>query len=252
MDIVMTPAVKSKRPRPKQRLPFSAQPVSESIPPLNNGDRLSRAEFERRYEARPDIKKAELIEGVVYIISSPVRLKQHASPHLLVATWIGNYLAATPGVYGGDNATLLLDLDNEPQPDVVIWIDEKLGGRAKVNEDDYLEGAPELIIEVAASTAAYDLHDKLHVYRRNGIQEYLVFVSYEQEVRWHVLRDGRYELLEADEQGVLRSEVFPGLWLQPDHFWNGDGVALTAVLQEGLASPEHAAFVNRLQQTAPG
>jgi Uma2 family endonuclease len=161
---------------------------------------------------------------------------------------MGNYLAATPGVYGGDNATLLLDLDNEPQPDLVLYIDEKRGGRAKINKDDYLEGAPELIVEVAASTAAYDLHDKLKVYRRNGIQEYLVFVTYEAEVRWHVLREGQYELLTADEQGILRSEVFPGLWLHPEHFWNGDGAALTTVLQAGLASPEHAAFVNRLQQ----
>jgi Uma2 family endonuclease len=245
MEKVISPPVKSQRPRRKSQ---PVLPTPSRIPPLNNGDRLSRPEFERRYAARPDIKKAELIEGVVYLMPSPVRIGQHSEPHSWIMGWLFNYMVATPGTRLGDNATLLLDLDNETQPDAVLWIDEKLGGRAKVNKDDYLEGVPELVVEVAASTAAYDLHDKLNVYRRNGIQEYLVFVSYEAEVRWHVLRDGRYELLAADERGLLRSEVFPGLWLQPEHFWQGDGAALMAVLQEGLASPEHAAFVNRLQE----
>lgn len=35
--------------------------------PLENGDRLSRFEFEHRYQAMPELKKAELVEGVVYI-----------------------------------------------------------------------------------------------------------------------------------------------------------------------------------------
>lgn len=142
-------------------------------PLLENGDHLSRCEFERRYLARPDIKKAELIERMVYI-PSPVRAKSHAEPHARILTWLGVYCASTPQVQLGDNATVRLDLDNEPQPDALLRLQATAGGRSSVSEDDYVEGAPELIVEVASSSASYDLHDKLQVYRRNGVQEYIV------------------------------------------------------------------------------
>lgn len=248
MSKVITPPAKSKTTRPKQRPAPSIRPTPESVPPLNNGDRFSRPEFERRYAAQPDIKKAELIEGVVYIMPSPVRIKQHGEPHSWLVGWLFNYMVTTPGTQVADNGTVRLDLDNETQPDAILRIREALGGNSHLADDDYLEGAPELIAEVAASTAAYDLHDKLRAYQRNGVQEYLVFLTYEQEVRWHVLRNGRYEQLAADEQGILRSQVFPGLWLHPTHFWAGDASALIATLQEGIQSPEHASFVDRLQQ----
>jgi Uma2 family endonuclease len=137
------------------------------IPPLENGDRLSRAEFERRYAAHPEILKAELIEGVVYV-ASPVRVRRHGSPHSKIIVWLGVYLEATPGLEIADNATLRLDLDNEPQPDVSVWIE---GGNAFVDADDYLQGAPELLVEVAGSSAAIDLNQKLQVYRHNGVAE---------------------------------------------------------------------------------
>jgi Uma2 family endonuclease len=218
------------------------------IPPLNNGDRLTLLEFERRYEAYPDIKKAELIEGVVYILSSPIRVERHSEFHIWVVGWLFDYMITTPGVKIGEYGIIHFDSDNRAQPDAFLRIEEKLGGKSRLVDEEYFEGAPELIVEVAATTASYNLHDKLSVYTSHGVQELLVFIAHEREVRWHVLRDGRYELLAANERGILRSEVFPGLWLQPEHFWKGDGAALLAVLQEGLASPEHADFVNRLQQ----
>jgi Uma2 family endonuclease len=215
------------------------------FPPLESGDRLSRAEFERRYLARPDIKKAELIEGVVYV-SSPVRIEQHSEPHATIIFWLGYYRATTPGLRMADNGTLRLDVDNEPQPDVCLWIDEQAGGQAWVNQNDYLEGAPELIVEVAGSTAAYDLHDKLNAYRRSGVKEYLVLLPNEQKLIWHVWHEGEYHTLAPDEQGILRSQVFPGLWFHPTRFWSGDMAGLLALLQEGINSPEHRAFVEQL------
>jgi Uma2 family endonuclease len=140
-----------------------------------------------------------------------------------------------------------LDFDNEPQPDAFLRLEPEQGGRSRITEDDYLEGPPELVVEIAASSAAYDLNDKKWAYQRNGVQEYLAVQVYEQQVDWFVLREGLYEPLVPDEAGVLRSEVFPGLWLQPAALWSGDLAGLLGVLQEGLASPEHAAFIARLQ-----
>lgn len=140
------------------------QRLSLKTPPLENGDRLTRLEFERRYEAMPGLNKAELIEGVVYMPSA-VRVKNHGAPHGQIISWVGVYCAATSGLEFADNTTLRLDTHNEPQPDVALWLPEAAGGRARISEDDYLEGAPEMIVEIASS-AAYDLHEKLNVYRR--------------------------------------------------------------------------------------
>lgn len=228
--------------RPKQR----SQPVRQpERPPLNSGDHLSRAEFERRYSAHPEIKKAELIEGVVYV-SSPIRYEKHADPHFDIITWLGTYRAATPGVKGGDNATLRLDLENEPQPDAMLRLEPEVGGQSYVSEDDYLEGIPELIVEISASSASYDLYEKRRAYARNSVPEYLVIQTYEKRVDWFVLREGGYESLEPDENSLLRSEIFPGLWLQPAALWSADVATLLAALQEGLATPEHATFVEQL------
>lgn len=224
---------------------------SNGMPPLESGDRLSRAEFERRYAAHPEIKKAELIEGVVYV-ASPVRVEQHGEPDGCMITWLGNYSAATPGVRLSVNTTVRLKKGNEVQPDAFLRLEPGKGGRARVSEDDYLEGPPELIVEIAASSASYDLHDKKRVYQRNGVQEYIAVQVYEQRVDWFVLREGVYATLTPDESGVLRSEVFPGLYLQPAALWSGDLAAMLATLQQGLNSPEHAAFVERLRTPTVG
>jgi Uma2 family endonuclease len=223
-----------------------------ACPPLLAGDHLSRAEFERRYHAHPEIKKAELLEGVVYM-GSPLRYHHHGLPHSQVLTWLGVYSAATPGTLTGDNVTVRLDLANEVQPDALLRLLPALGGRSHVTDDDYLAGAPELIVEIAASSAAYDLHTKRQVYARSGVQEYLAVQMYEQRIDWFVLEDEVYQVLTpAPEDGVLRSRVFAGLWLQPAALWRSDLPALLAVLHAGLASPDHAAFVADLQQRQGG
>ena len=210
------------------------------IPPLRSGDHLARDEFERRYEAMPGVKKAELIEGVVYM-PSPVSAEEHGEPHFDCITWLGVYRAHTPPIRGGDNSTLRLDLDNEPQPDGYLRLLPECGGQAKVIEG-YVTGAPELIVEVAASSASYDLHEKLHAYRRNGVREYIVWRVWDAAIDWLVLRGGRYEPLPLSD-GIFKSEVFPGLWLDPAAALSGDMARVLAVLQQGLASPERIAFL---------
>ena len=135
---------------------------------MNAGDRLSRAEFERRYQTHPEITKAELIEGVVHM-PSPVHFALHSQPHVDMVTWLGLYRAVTPGVVGGDNATVHLDYENVVQPDALLRLDPALGGRSQITEDDYLAGPPELVLEIASSSASYDMHDKRRVYSRNGV-----------------------------------------------------------------------------------
>ncbi len=218
-------------------------------PPLNAGDRLTRAEFERRYQAHPEINKAELIEGVVHM-PSPVHFALHSQPHVDIVTWLGVYRAATSGVVGGDNATVRLDYENVVQPDALLRLEPSLGGRSKVTADDYLAGPPELVVEIAASSASYDMYDKRRVYARSGVQEYLVAQAYEQRVDWFVLREGVYEAMQPDAEGILRSEVFPGLWLPADALWNGDLARMLVVLQQGLSSPDHAAYVAYLKSSA--
>ncbi len=215
-------------------------------PPLESGDRLTRPEFERRYEALPHVKKAELIEGVVHV--PPPRRDRLGQAIASTVAWLGIYGAFTPGTSAGGNATVRLDLDNEPQPDALLRLDEALGGQSHVGADGYLEGAPELIAEVAASSASYDLHDKMTAYRRNGVLEYLVWRLYDGTVDWFRLREGEYVPLEADEEGIVWSEVFPGLCLDVPALLKGDLARVLAVLQAGLETDEHQAFLRQLIQ----
>jgi Uma2 family endonuclease len=215
---------------------------TRSIPALCAGDRLTRDEFERRYAAMPHCKKAELIEGVVYM-PSPVSAARHGDPQALLVFWLCHYVLRTPGLRCSDNATVRLDLDNEPQPDVHLRLLPGHGGRTQIGPEGYVEGPPELVVEVTASRASYDLHDKLDVYRRSGVREYLVYRVDDAEVDWFVLTGGRYEAMRGDGNGVLCSVVFPGLWLDVPALLRSDGAALLACLERGLASDEHARFV---------
>ena len=214
-------------------------------PPLENGDRLTREEFERRYAAMPDVKRAELIDGVVYM-GSPVRFRAHGRPHVLLLTWLGLYSTLTPGVLCADNTTVRLGSDTEPQPDALLRIEPEVGGNSRISADDYVEGAPELLAEVAASSASYDAHDKMAVYRRSGVQEYLVWRVYDEQIDWFALRDGEYIRLAPDGSGVIASQVFPGLRLAVLALLAGDMARVVAELQKGLGTAEHAAFVARL------
>lgn len=219
--------------------------VKKIIPPLESGDHLTRREFERRYNAMPHIKKAELIEGVVYM-PSPVRHKSHGRPHSQVMIWLGTYWVATSGVDLGNNTTVRLDIDNEVQPDALLRIEPEQGGNSRISDDDYIEGAPELIVEIASSSAAYDLYDKLKVYRRNGVKEYLVWQTYDERLDWFRLREGEYLLMTPDASGVVHSEVFPGLNLAMEALLKSDLAMVLSELQKGLETAEHEAFVEHL------
>ena len=228
-------------------VPGSARPV----PPLENGDHLTRDEFERRWAAMPHVTRAELIEGVVYMpAAAAVSHEFHSSPHFRLSGVLFNYMAATPGITGGDNGSLRLDLRNLPQPDLYLMVLPEHGGQARIGGDGYVEGAPELVAEISASTAAFDLHEKLEVYRRNGVREYVVWRTYDFDIDHFALRDGRYELTPAPADGVYRSGVFPGLWIDGGALLAGDLMAVQRTLAAGLATPDHAAFVARLAAAA--
>ena len=221
-------------------------PPDPRAKPLEPGDHLTRDEFERRYEASPWLKKAELIEGVVFMAPPAVRWEHHATPHVCLVTWLGVYQSATAGVRAGDNASIRLDLDNEPQPDATMILEPALAGQAQLSADDYIEGAPELVAEVAASSTSMDSNSKLEVYRRNGVREYLVWRVLESAIDWFILRSGKYEPL-APIDGVLQSQVFPGLWLDPAAMVLRDLARVLEILKRGLGSPSHGEFVARLR-----
>ncbi|NEO73861.1 Uma2 family endonuclease [Moorena sp. SIO3H5] len=206
-----------------------------TLPPLENGDKLTRFEFEQRYAAMPQVKKAELIEGCVYM-TSPVHAKAHGKPHAHIMGWLVSYEAVTTGVEVLDNPTVRLDADNEVQPDALLRIEEN--GQSTISNDDYVEGAPELIVEIAASSASYDLHQKFNVYRRNQVQEYIVWRVYDQELDWFCLQEGKYIALQPDQAGILTSTIFPGLWLAKSALLSGDLGTVLAVLQQGVGNRE--------------
>jgi Uma2 family endonuclease len=226
-------------------MPRQPHSKTHDLPPLENGDRLTRPEFERRYAAAPHIKKAELIEGIVYV-ASPLRFQQHAEPHSRLHGWLWTYQIATPGLRLGIEPTIRLDLDNEPQPDIVLILDEAVGGQARTTDDGYLEGVPELIVEIAASSASIDTGSKKQAYRRNGVLEYIVWRSFENQLDWFGLVEGEYQALLADGDGIIRSQVFPGLWLALEALLNNQMARVLEVLQLGLSSPEHGEFVEQL------
>jgi Uma2 family endonuclease len=219
------------------------------LPPLTNGDHLTQAEFLRRYSAMPDLHNAELVEGVVYT-PSPVTHKHHGAPHFALITWLGLYQVHTPGIEGGDNSTLRLDDRNAPQPDSFLVILPTHGGQVRFDADGYIIGAPELVAEVAATSAAIDLNAKKTAYLRNGVREYIVWRVFDRTIDWFVARDGRFDRLSPGEGGRLESRVLPGLWLDPDALIGGDRMSVDRVARQGIATPEHAAFVARLHEHA--
>ena len=222
--------------------------VSElaALPPeereLHTGDRMTRAEFHRIYERTPEHFRAELIGGIVYV-ASPLK-RRHGTNHLPLGGLFFAYEGETPGVESGDNTTILLGDEGEPQPDLYLRILPEHGGQSRTTPDDYVEGAPELLAEIAHSSRAIDLHAKRDDYTRYGVREYLVLCLRERRLRWFDLAAGRE--LDADADGVYRIRVFPGLWIDGEALLARDYRRLTATLGHGLATPEHAAFVARL------
>lgn len=230
--------------------PPHASLVLPRVRPLENGDHLSREEFERRWDAMPNLRHAELIEGVVYMAAA-LRQTFHGRPHSYIMAWLTSYALLSPGVDVGNASSIRLDLNNEPQPDGHLRLPAALGGKATVDEEGYVCGAPDLIVEVTASTVSIDMHLKLQLYRRHGVQEYVVWRTHDEEIDWFVLRDGEYQRLPLTSDGWYRSERFPGLRLRPQVLLHGFSDAIHAMMHEGMKSPEHAAFVERLKQIAP-
>ena len=219
-------------------------PIRFAVPPLENGDHLTRDEFERRSNAMPHIK-AELLEGVVYMPAA-TRASYHSRPHQMIAALLSVYDANTPGTISFDAASVRLDLENMPQPDQALLLLPECGGQSKVSEDDYLENAPEFIWEISASTVSYDLKVKLPIYRKNGVKEYVVWRVIDDAIDWFVLRGTDYVKQELGTDGLLKSTIFPGLWVKPNDLIQQSMNSMLKTLDRGLASAEHADFVKKL------
>ncbi len=213
--------------------------VQRALPPLEAGDHLDQPTFHARYAAMPPGVRAELIGGVVYM-PSPVA-DAHSTPHADLLFWLGYYRAFTPGLLVSNDGTAILADDSEPQPDAALRV--AAGGQTRVNADGYVVGCPELVCEVANSSASYDLHAKRQDYDRYGAREYVAVVVREGRVAWFARDDaGRLAEVAADADGVHRSRCYPGLWLDPAALVRGDARRLMDVLDQGLATAAHAAF----------
>lgn len=229
-----------------KKIAAEANGKAPTVPPLQNGDHLSVEEFERRYEAMPEVKRADLINGIVYM-GSPVTFDSHGQQHFDFVGWLFLYRAHTPGVQGGDNATLKFPVGmNQPQADACLRIRPEFGGRTKT-KNHYVIGGVELAGEIAASSVSFDLNEKLAAYEQNGVLEYIVWRVDDLEIDWFRLKGGKYRRLAVGQDGLFKSRVFPGLWLDPKAIIAGDMVRMLEVIQQGIASPEHRRFVEKLR-----
>jgi len=226
-----------------------APAATKTLPLLENGDTLDADEFLLRYARMPDVKKAELVNGVVHM-ASPVRLL-HANPHSDIAMWLGTYRVATLGVRSPDNVTFQLSRRNAVQPDVMLYTEASAGGKSRTNRRGYVTGSPELVAEVAASSVSLDAGPKRAVYLKHGVAEYVLWRVEDEAIDWWASRDGDYHAIEPDAaDGLLKSVVYPGLWLDRAALLRGDLPAVLAGLHRGLASPGHGEFAARLRPPA--
>jgi len=233
----MSSADRTSRPWPP--------PAADAVFILENGARMDQPTFHRLYLKTPPKFRAELIAGVVHV-SSPVS-GGHGGPHAKLVGWLLNYVRGTPGIAVYNDTTMIMNDDTEPQPDATLLIEKRYGGQTWMDRKQYFHGAPEFAAEIAHSTASIDLGTKKAAYEKAGVCEYVVFSVIEQQVDWFIRRSGQLEPLAAAENGVLKSEIFPGLWLHPAAFFKPSMSRLFAVAQKGLDSPEHAAFVANLE-----
>lgn len=220
-----------------------------ALPPLENGDQLDQPTFHVRYEAMPEDCRAELIGGIVHM-PSPQKVP-HSKAQQLVVRWLDEYAEATPGTEALLNNTQILGPDSEPEPDACLFITPEHGGQVYADENDFLHGAPELVVEVSSSTESIDLHRKKRDYEKAGVREYVVLALRMQQVFWFERRRGKYREVPLPADGVFRSRVFPGLWLDAEALLRNQRQRVLAALKEGLAIPEHATFVAQLEKQAP-
>ena len=228
----------------KSRSKFDDAAAKKALPPLENGDHLDQETFHERYEAMPEDVHAELIGGVVYM-ASPMK-RRHGRYGARVIHWLVEYETSTPGAEVLDNTTNILGKESEPEPDGCLFILPECGGQTWEDKKGYLNGAPELIAEIGESTESIDLHAKKEDYEKAGVREYLVVALRQQLVYWFIRRRGKFRELTLGADGIYRSDVFPGLWLDPEALLRRDSKRLLAVLKQGLSSPEHTAFVAKL------
>ena len=227
----------------KMKSMLMESPAFVAAPYLHAGDNMTRDKFLRIWNKLPNLKRAELIGGIVYIMSSPLSI-EHGDMDNNMGVWIGNYRIATPGCASGNNASALL-LDDCPQPDLNLRVKPEFGGKSRVQKK-LLAGPAELLIEVCLSSASLDLHQKFDLYEEAGVPEYLVVILKKKQIRWHRLVNGKYKLLAPDAEGVYRSHVFPGLWLDSVALFKDDMAKVLATLNDGLAADEHQQFVEDL------
>ena len=205
--VIASPARPGRQPRPL------------TPPALESGMRLTAEEFDRRYETA-DCIRAELVQGVVYV-ASPVRIDEHANPDSWMAAWVTNYSVTHPGTQSGTNATVRLSANDRVQPDALLR--KRTAGKSRVADDGYIDGAPELVVEIAASSASIDLNVKKESYRRAGVQEYLVWATEDDRVSWFSLEGREYVELQPDADGWTHSLVFPGLRMHIERLLDGEG-----------------------------
>jgi Uma2 family endonuclease len=217
---------------------------TKNIPPLENGDHLDQKTFHERYEAMPENVRAELIGGVVFM--TPLQKRPRGRTQFQLLQWLGEYERVTPGTEGAVNPTTVIGPESEPQPDGCLLILPECGGQAWFDENEYLNGAPEFVAEIASATESIDLKLKKLDYEKAGVREYVVVALRQKKVFWFIRRRGKFRDLARGADGIFRSEVFPGLGLDPDALLRHDRKRVLAVLRDGLASPEHAAFVAKL------
>jgi Uma2 family endonuclease len=212
---------------------------------LHNGDFMSQKEFHRMYEQMPEDFRAELMDGIVFV--KEPSSEEHGVSDLRVGTILDIYQARTPGVRAGHNVTVILGKQDEVQPDVALRILPAHGGQSKDTgrrTKKYILGAPELIVEIAFSSRAIDLHLKRERYVRAGVAEYIVVCIEPNNLYWLDIRNN--EELRADSDGILRSRAFPGLWIHESGLLQLEFDPVMDALNEGLKSKEHAEFVKTL------
>jgi hypothetical protein len=214
------------------------------VPPLCTGDRMKQPEFHRRYQECPDDVTFELVGGIVYM-ASPLR-RGHAVYDEELSFALGLYRRATPGVELLPNATAILGEESEPQPDLALRVLQEYGGRSRADADDYIEGPPEFLAEIAYSTRSIDMNQKREDYQQAGVLEYLVLCVEEQELHWFHFPSGK--MIRPNRQGISCSKVFPGLWIAGVALLGRNSARVAEVIQQGLASTQHAVFVARLER----
>ncbi len=214
------------------------------VPPFQNGDAMDQPTFHALYVGTPRGFRAELIEGIVYM-ASPVQLR-HGGPSLKVSQWLGAFADEVEGAQAYNEITAILTATSEPQPDHTLIVLPEAGGQTRENADGFLVGAPELALEISNTTALIDLHAKKTMYERCGVREYIVVETKRQAVHWFVRRGDKFAPLKSDADGIFKSRVFLGLWLDGSALFDRSAKRLLATLQLGLATPEHAKFAAKL------